>query len=98
MNKYPFVYTVHIYDYDAEEYYLENGVGFCESFADAANILEKNYGANLIAVKHLKIYEFNNVITLPKGAFDEVVDCLESEECFEIKCDDKGVKIADTCI
>ena len=91
--KYPFTYTVHIYDYDTEEYFLENGVGFCDDFADAASILDKYYGANLIAIKHLKIYEFGDVITLPKGTFDEVVDCLESEECFEIECDEKGVKI-----
>lgn len=90
---YPFVYTVHIYDYDTEEYYLENGIGLCESLADAADILDKCYGTQLIAIKHLKLYEFSDVITLPKGTFDEVVNCLESEECFEIECDEKGVKI-----
>ena len=92
--KYPFTYTIQGYDYsNTEEYYLENGVGICESFADAAHILEKRYGNELIAVKHLELYEDNTVITLPKGTFDEVVDCLESNECFEVKCDEKGVRI-----
>lgn len=92
--KYPFTYTVQGYDYhDTEEYYLENGVGICESFTDAADILEKRYGNELIAIKHIELYEENTVITLPKSTFDEVVDCLKSDECFEVKCDEKGNKV-----
>ena len=89
--KYPFTYTVQGYDYsDTEGYYLESGVGICESFADAANMLEKRFGDELIAIKHIELYEENTVITLPKDTFDEVVDCLESDECFETKCNKKG--------
>ena len=91
--KYPFTYIVQGYNYDEEHYYLENGIGICESFTDAADILEKRYGNELIAIKHLELYEDNTVITLPKGTFDEVVDCLESDECFEVECDEKGVKV-----
>ena len=90
--KYPFVYTVQGYNYDEKHYYLENGIGICEGFADAADILEKRFGSELIAIKHIELYEDDTVITLPKGTFDEVVDCLESDECFEIKCDEKGNK------
>lgn len=88
--KYPFAYTVQGYNYEEEQYYLENGISICESFADAADILEKHFGNELIAIKHLELYEDSTVITLPKGTFDEVVNCLESNECFEIKCDKKG--------
>lgn len=88
--KYPFTYTVQGYNFDERHDYLENGIGLCESFADAADILEKRYGNKLIAIKHIELYEDNTVITLPKGTFDEVVDCLESEETFEIKCNEKG--------
>ena len=91
--KYPFAYTVQGYNYDEKHFYLENGIGICESFADAANILEKHFGDELNAIKHLELYEDNTVITLPKGTFDEVVDCLESDECFEIKCDEKGNRV-----
>jgi len=92
--KYPFAYTIQGgYSYETEEYYLESGIGLCESFANAANILEKRYGNELIAIKHLELYEDSTVITLPKGTFDEVVDCLESDECFEVECDEKGVKV-----
>ena len=93
MSKYPFTYTIQGYNYEDEKYYLESGIGFCESFADAANILDKRYGNELIAVKHLELFEEDNIIALPKGTFDEVVDCLESDECFEVECDEKGVKV-----
>ena len=54
--KYPFVYTVQGYDYDNEYFYLQNGVGICESYKDAADIIEQRYGNDLIAIKHIKIY------------------------------------------
>lgn len=91
--KYPFVYTVQGYDYNEEHYYLENGIGICESFKDAADILEQRFGNELIAIKHIELYEDNTVIPLSERAFEEVVECLESSECFEIKCDEKGIRI-----
>jgi hypothetical protein len=91
--KYPFAYTIQSYNYNEGHYYLDNGVGVCESFKDAVDILEQRYGNGLTAIKHLELYGDDTVITLPKGTFDEVVDCLESDECFEVKCDEKGVKI-----
>lgn len=96
--KYPFVYTVQCYDFDEEYSYLQSGVGICESYKDAADIIEQRYGNNLIAIKHIKTYEDNTVITLPEKTFEKVVECLESEEWFETKCDEKGVKIADAKI
>lgn len=89
---YPFVYTVQGYDFDAEQYYLENGVGVCESFKDAADILEQRFGNELIAIKHIELYEDNTVIPLSERVFEEVIECLTSHECFEIKCNEKGVK------
>ena len=89
--KYPFTYTVQGYDDESE--YLESGVSICESFVDAADILEKRYGNELIAIKHLELYEDSTVITLPKGTFDEVVDCLNTNVVYQTKCDEKGVKI-----
>ena len=91
--KYPFSYTVQGYDSDEGHYYLENGIGICENFTDAADILEKRYGNELCIVKHIELYGNNTVIPLPKDTFDEVVNCLECDECFEVKCDEKGVKV-----
>lgn len=93
MNKYPFTYTVQGYDYETEKYYLESGVGICESFADAANILDKRYGNELIAVKHLKLFEEDNVVTLPIETFEKVSEALNAYECWSVPCDEKGVKI-----
>ena len=91
--KYPFTYIVQGYNYEEEQYYLENGISICESLTNAADILEKHFGNELIAIKHLELYEDSTVITLPKGTFDEVVNCLESDDCFEIKCDEKGNRV-----
>ena len=88
--KYPFAYVAHCYDYDDEKNYLQRGIGFAESFANAAGIVEKHYGKELIAIKHLELYEDNNVITLPKDTYNDVVDCLESEEFFVANCDTWG--------
>ena len=93
--KYPFTYTVQGYDYDTEKYYLESGVGLCESFADAANILEIRYGNELVAVKHLETFEEDSVIILPTETFEKVSDALDSCEYWSVPCDEKGVKIID---
>lgn len=88
---YPFTYTVQIYDNDIHEYYLENGISLCNSYKDAADILEQYYGNTLIAIKHLELFEETQVITLPKDTFDEITECLESYNNFAIKCDEKGM-------
>lgn len=93
--KYPFTYTVQGYDYETEKYYLENGVGLCESLADAADILEKRYKNELIAVKHLEVFEEDSVITLPTETFEKVLEALDAYECWSVPCDEKGVKIVD---
>ena len=96
--KYPFTYTVQGYDYEKEKYYLESGVGICESYADAANILEERYKDELIAVKHLKLFEEDRVITLPTETFEKVAEALNTYKCWCVHCDEKGVKISDVYI
>ena len=98
MSKYPFVYTIQGYDYETEKYYLESGVGLCESFADAANILDKRYRSELIAIKLLKLFEEDNVITLPTETFEKVSEALNAYECWCVACNEEGVKIADAYI
>lgn len=93
MSKYPFAYTIQGYDYEGEKYYLESGISICESFADAANILDKRYGDELIVVKHLELFEEDRVITLPTEAFEKVTEVLHTYECWCVPCDEKGVKI-----
>lgn len=87
---YPFTYTVQIYDKDIEQYYLENGISLCDSYKDAADMLEQYYGSTLIAIKHLELFEESQVIILPKDTLDKITECLESYDDFAIKCDEKG--------
>ena len=93
MSKYPFTYTIQGYNYEDEKYYLESGIGFCASFADAASILDKRYGDELIAVKHLELFEEDNIIALPTETFEKVSKILNTCECWQIACNEKGVKI-----
>lgn len=93
MSKYPFNFTVQCYDYETEKYYLESGVGICESFADAANILDERYKNELIAVKHLELFEEDSIVTLPTETFEKVSEALNAYECWGVPCDEKGAKI-----
>ena len=74
--KYPFTFTVLGYDNKSE--YLESGMGICESYADAAHILEKKYGDEIIAIKHMKLFEEDCVITLPTETLEEVLKVLNA--------------------
>ena len=91
--KYPFTFTVRGYDHESG--YLENGVGICESFADAMSILEKRYGDELIAVKYLELFEEDRVIILPTETFEKVLEALNTYENWSVPCNEKGVKISD---
>lgn len=88
--KYPFTFEVICYSKETYNDYKQRGVGFCEDFSDAAKIIERYYGVELIAIKHLELYEDSNLITLPKATYNDVVKCLESEEVFEETYDEKG--------
>ena len=91
MSKYPFSFIIQGYSTLGNEprNYLEHGVGFCETYADAAKQIEEFYGDELIAIKHIELYEERSLITLPKGSYEEMVDCLESYENVELECDAK---------
>ena len=88
--KCPFVYTVQCYDFDEKNDDLESGIGICEHFKDAADILEIRFGNELIAIKHLELYEESTTIALPRNTFEEVVECLDANEVYQPKCDVKG--------
>ena len=67
MEKFTFAYKVMCYDNDEDKYYEANGLGVCKNYSNAAAILEKRYGGDLIAIRHLVLYEADIVIeTSPK--------------------------------
>ena len=67
-----------------DKFYLESGM----SFAEAATILQEYYGSNLIAIKHLELFEETSVIILPRDAVKKVE--ISDESSFALPCDDCG--------
>lgn len=63
--KYPFSYEVIIIDsFNTSNYLKECGMGLADNFTDAMEYIENYYGEDLIAVKHLELFEKNDLIIL----------------------------------
>ena len=86
--KYPFSYKVVFYD--EGEYRTECGMSICESFADAAGIVEKFYGNTLISVKNLELLEDAPVILMHENVCHEVVENINKCDEFAVECDKEG--------
>ena len=71
-----------------DKFYLENGMSFADSFAEAATILQDYYGSDLLSINHLELLDETLVILLPR----EVVKRVEiaDESSFALPCDDRG--------
>lgn len=70
MSNYPFAFSVVVYhNYDAETqqstYRRQQGMGFADSFAQAAGIVENYYGSDLISIEKLELFEESDLIMLP---------------------------------
>lgn len=90
MSKYPFAYTVVIFDeYDdvnhRNVFLRESGMGLAESYADAMKYIEEYYDTDLSSVIYLELFEENNLILFPNeviqnyvkadGYYGEAVSC-----------------------
>lgn len=84
--KYSFSYEV-VISFD-DKFYLESGMSFADDFAEAATILQEYYSSNLIAIKHLELFEETSVIILPRDVVKKVE--LSDESSFALPCDDCG--------
>ena len=76
MSNYPFAFSVVVYqsyDEDAGEpsYHRQQGMGFADSFAHAAGILENFYGSDLINIQKLELFEESDLILMPQSCIDE---------------------------
>lgn len=92
MGKYPFAFSIVGYNFDEETYFSENGLGICKSFADAANILEKHYGSELISISHLELHEESTVITTSSEMRIEWEKAQNEGTCFETTLLDSEVR------
>lgn len=93
MDFYPFSYTAIIHDdYDektnSNHYIRESGMSFAKSYKHAMEILENYYGIDLIAVKHLELFEESNVILMPESFIKE----YSADDSFNLgkPCDAQG--------
>lgn len=76
MSTYPFAFSVVVYhghDKNTGEfnYYRQQGMGFADSFAHAAGIVENYYGSDLISIQKLELFEESDLILMPQACIDE---------------------------
>ena len=76
MSNYPFAFSVVIHHgYDKEtntsSYHRQQGMGFADSFAQAAGIIENYYGSDLISIQKLELFEDSDLILMPQACINE---------------------------
>lgn len=87
--KYPFVYSA--INYSEGEYYRSSGLGFCESFSDAAEQIEKMCGDELVKIDWLELLEPSETLELPIGMLKQIVHEDFGESVY-YSCDEEGEK------
>jgi hypothetical protein len=93
MAMFPFAFTVVFYDeYDEENhkdlYRRESGMGIADSYADAMKSIENYYGTDLVAVKHLELFEENELILMSESCIKEYAKNVDNVS--SIACDVDG--------
>ena len=76
MSNYPFTFTAVVYrGHDKETgesiYHRQQGMGFADSFAQAAGIVETFYGSDLISIQKLELFEDSDLILMPQACINE---------------------------
>lgn len=90
---YPYIFEICIFEDSDNEYRLYSGVGFADSFAEAARHLEEGWGNSLISIKHLELLEESNFILLPW----EVLHNVERDQYWGGReCDSMGVPVEES--
>lgn len=94
MNVYPFSFEAVLYDELSEdnEYLLTSGMGFSHSYGEAAAKIDEYFGNDLVKIKHLELYEENDLLILPR----EVIRKYANDEYkHEIPCDADGNELTE---
>ena len=76
MSNYPFTFTAVVYrGHDKETgesiYHRQQGMGFADSFAHAAGIVENYYGSDLINIQKLELFEESDLILMPQSCIND---------------------------
>lgn len=84
---FPFSYEVVVYAGAPDEYSLEAGIGFCSSYADAAQQVEEYFGAELISFTDLYLFEDSTLLPMPRSFIRELkrIPYVPS-----VRCDSNG--------
>lgn len=99
MSNYPFTFSVvvhHGYDQETNtsSYHRQQGMGFANSFAHAASIIENYYGSDLISIQKLELFEASDLILMPQPCVDEYRNREFSAEAYgtdiSAPCDAEG--------
>ena len=79
---YPFAFKA--ITYYNEEYKAEFGMGMAENFSDAMEQLEGHFGEELIAIKHLELFEASSIISMSQDVAEKIInDTYHSNKCFD---------------
>lgn len=94
--KYPFTYTVVVYDeldFDYKPMYKrESGLGFAKSFAHAMEQIENYYSTDLVKLINLEVFEESSLLIVPEAfAKDFSTNNFTSAA---IPCDHNGEPLA----
>lgn len=88
--KYPFSFRVRGY---SNTYYEQCGMGICESYADAVSIIEKEFGDELMTIKHLELHESNELIFMPYEVMKRIVtEYFDGTETYEVQLSEDEAK------
>ena len=76
MSNYPFTFAAVVYhgynkDTGTSEYHRQQGMGFADSFAQAAGIIENFYGSDLINIQSLELFEESDIILMPQSCIND---------------------------
>lgn len=86
-RNYPFCFTAVVCEGFNEktkkhEYTLQHGMGFADSYSDAAGIVENHYGDDLMAINKLELFEESGLMIFPKKVIDDYrKDSYAGEPC-----------------
>ena len=104
MSMCPFSFAVVVYhgynkDTGESSYHRQQGMGFADSFAQAAGIIENFYGSDLINIQKLELYEESNLILLPQSCIYEYNRREHDADWSEVSkpCDAEGVIFCPDC-
>ena len=104
MSMSPFAFAVVVYhgynkDTGESNYHRQQGMGFADSFAQAAGIVENYYGSDLINIQKLELFEESDLILMPQACINEYKRREDSANYEDVSkpCNVEGVIFCPDC-